>query len=71
MAFADVASRRGIGFVETFTPLFPHEQWNDDLAMGDGMHPSQAGYGLIAWLVLHSGWHAWLGLPPPPPSLTG
>ncbi|MCL2788402.1 MAG: GDSL-type esterase/lipase family protein [Micrococcales bacterium] len=62
MAFADVAARRGIGYVDTFTPLFPHEQWNDDLATGDGVHPSQAGYGLIAWLVLHSGWHSWLGM---------
>ena len=23
---------------------------------GDGVHPGQAGYGLIAWLVLHNGW---------------
>jgi len=22
----------------------------------DGIHPGQAGYGLIAWLVLHHGW---------------
>jgi len=28
--------------------------------------PGQAGYGLIAWLVLHTGWHAWLGLPENP-----
>ena len=25
--------------------------------------PGQAGYGLMAWLVLHTGWHTWLGLP--------
>ena len=34
-----------------------------DLAAGDGVLPGQAGYGLMAWLVLHTGWHAWLGLP--------
>ena len=31
-------------------------------AAGDGDHPGQAGYGLIAWLVLHGGWGAWLGV---------
>ena len=34
-----------------------------DVAAGDGQLPGQAGYGLIAWLVLHTGWHTWLGLP--------
>jgi hypothetical protein len=28
----------------------------------DGIHPGQAGYGLIAWLVLHGGWDTWLDL---------
>ena len=47
---------------------------------GDGVHPGQAGYGLIAWLVLHSGWDR-LAAPvvltdlptpgPPAPSLPG
>ena len=26
-------------------------------------YPGQAGYGLMAWLVLHTGWYGWLGLP--------
>jgi len=62
-AFGDVATRRGVPYVETFTPLATHEQWLADLAAGDGSLPGQAGYGLLAWLVLHSGWHRWLGLP--------
>lgn len=62
-AFADVATRRGIPYVETFAPLAVHEQWLADLASGDGELPRQAGYGLLAWLVLHTGWHQWLGLP--------
>lgn len=62
-AFADVARRRRIPYVDTLTPLARHEQWLADMAGGDGRTPGQAGYGLIAWLVLHSGWHAWLGLP--------
>lgn len=62
-AFADVARRRRVPYVETYTPLAGHEQWLADLAAGDGRTPGQAGYGLMAWLVLHTGWHRWLGLP--------
>jgi lysophospholipase L1-like esterase len=58
----DVCERRGVPFVDCFTPLLSHEQWFADVAAGDGIHPAQAGYGLIAWLVLHGGWHEWLGL---------
>lgn len=61
-AQADVCSRRGVPFVECFEPLRTHEQWQADLASGDGVHPGQAGYGLIAWLVLHQGWPDWLGI---------
>ncbi|MDT0164678.1 GDSL-type esterase/lipase family protein [Actinotalea sp. AC32] len=62
-ALGDVARRRGVPYVDTFTPLVHHEQWLADLASGDGRVPGQAGYGLMAWLVLHGGWHRWLGLP--------
>jgi len=62
-AFADVATRRRVPYVETYAPLAAHDQWLGDLAAGDGLLPGQAGYGLMAWLVLHTGWHAWLGLP--------
>ncbi len=62
-AFADVTQRRRVPYVETYTPLARHEQWQADLTAGDGVAPGQAGYGLIAWLVLHSGWQRWLGLP--------
>jgi lysophospholipase L1-like esterase len=61
-AQADVCARRGVPFVECFEPLRTHEQWQADLASGDGVHPGQAGYGLIAWLVLHQGWPDWLGI---------
>lgn len=62
-AFADVAHRRRVPYVETFAPLESHDQWLADLATRGDDLPSQAGYGLMAWLVLHSGWHGWLGLP--------
>jgi lysophospholipase L1-like esterase len=61
-AQADVCSRRGVTYVDCFGPLVAHEQWAADLAAGDGVHPGQAGYGLIAWLVLHAGWNAWMHL---------
>jgi lysophospholipase L1-like esterase len=64
-AFRDVTERRGIPYVDTFSPLVAHEQWIADMATGDGHHPGQAGYGLIAWLVLHSGWYGWAGIPEP------
>jgi lysophospholipase L1-like esterase len=62
-AFADVCYRRGVPFVDCFRPLLDHEQWYSDLAGGDGVHPGQSGYGLLAWLVLHGGWHEWIGIP--------
>ncbi|HEY0216389.1 MAG TPA: GDSL-type esterase/lipase family protein [Cellulomonas sp.] len=62
-AYADVAGRRRVPYVDMYTPLAAHEQWLADLASGDGALPGQAGYGLMAWLVLHTHWHGWLGLP--------
>ncbi|MFC7406330.1 GDSL-type esterase/lipase family protein [Georgenia alba] len=62
-AFSDVCRRRHVPYVETHEPLRTHDQWHADVAAGDGIHPGQAGYGLLAWLVLHNGWHSWLGLP--------
>lgn len=62
-AFSDVCERRVIPYVDTFTPLVQHEQWNTDMTMSGGYAPRQAGYGLMAWLVLHNGWNQWLGIP--------
>ena len=64
-AQADVCSRRGVPFVDCFRPLLGHEQWQSDLAASRvPHHPGQAGYGLIAWLVLHNGWYDWLQISP-------
>ena len=60
-AQGDVCSRRGVPFVDCFAPLLGHDQWRTDLATSRvPHHPGQAGYGLIAWLVLHNGWAQWL-----------
>lgn len=62
-AQADVCARRGITYVDCFRPLASHDQWMADLAASpDRAHPGQAGYGLIAWLVLHNGWNDWIGI---------
>ena len=63
-AYADVTTRRNHVYVDTFNPLQHHEQWRKDLAANHG-RPNQAGYGLMAWLVLHRGWYDWLELPEP------
>jgi lysophospholipase L1-like esterase len=60
-AQADVCARRGVPFVDCYAPLMGHDQWRTDLAASRvPHHPGQAGYGLIAWLVLHNGWNEWL-----------
>ena len=60
-AQADVCARRGVPFVDCYAPLMGHDQWRTDLAVSRvPNHPGQAGYGLIAWLVLHNGWNDWL-----------
>lgn len=62
-AQADVCSRRGVPFVDAYRPLLGHDQWDSDLAASTiPGHPGQAGYGLIAWLVLNGGWREWLDL---------
>jgi acyl-CoA thioesterase-1 len=61
-AQADVCARRGVAYVNCFQPLISHEQWHSDLGASGGVYPGQAGYGLIAWLVLHGGWDQWMDL---------
>ena len=62
-AQADVCARRRVTYVDCFRPLVGHDQWISELTAGpDSVHPGQAGYGLIAWLVLHNGWYDWMHL---------
>lgn len=61
-SFSDVAKRRGIAYVDTFTPLLGHPVWQREIASSRDLLPAQEGYGLLAWLVLHRGWFPWLGV---------
>lgn len=63
--FEDVCNRRGIRFVDCFTPLVEHEGWNEELSGSEYGIPGQLGYGLVAWLVLNRGWYDWLELEAP------
>lgn len=66
-AAGEVCSRRGLPFVDTFTSLVSHDQWTEDMSASpahttDGaVLPGQAGYALMAWLVLHEGWFPFTG----------
>jgi hypothetical protein len=61
--FEDVCARRGVHYVDCFTPLIGHEGWNSEISTDPAGRPGQIGHGLIAWLVLNRGWNEWLGLP--------
>ncbi|WP_035280989.1 GDSL-type esterase/lipase family protein [Brevibacterium album] len=61
--FSDVAHRRGIPYVDAFTPLRSHAVWQRELASSRTGSPAQEGYGLLAWLVLNRGWFDWFGVP--------
>ncbi|WP_175956154.1 GDSL-type esterase/lipase family protein [Schaalia sp. Marseille-Q2122] len=69
-ACSEVAQRRGLPFVDTFTPLLGHDQWFEDMAISQvrsvtgATLPGQAGHALMAWLVLHQGWYEWTGTEP-------
>ena len=62
----EAAARRDVPYVDMFGPLARHDQWATDMDTSGGEVPLQAGYGLMAWLVLHSQWHEWLGIDPAP-----
>ena len=63
-AYQDVAERRGVTYIDAFTDLVNHQNFNEDVMINDGL-PGQAAYGLIAWLVLNRGWFEWLGIADP------
>lgn len=63
-AYQDVAVRRDVRYIDAFTDLVNHQNFNEDVMINDGL-PGQAAYGLIAWLVLNRGWFEWLDISDP------
>ncbi|MEQ8227465.1 MAG: GDSL-type esterase/lipase family protein [Rhodospirillales bacterium] len=54
-AFADIAAEMGVPYLDLFTPLSGDSAWQS--AAGDGVHPPDDGYAIIAERV--AGWDAW------------
>ena len=69
-ACQEVCQRRGLPFVDVLTPLSGHAEWDEDMVtsnaqtMAGALLPGQAGFGMMAWVVLHSGWYQWVGAGP-------
>lgn len=59
-AFAAVARKRGVPFVETVAALSASAAWRGEVAQGDGSHPAATGYRALAGLVLAGGWLEWI-----------
>jgi len=58
--FAELASARGVPFVETAAVLRATRAWTAEAAAGDGAHPGAAGYAVLASIVLGGGFLDWL-----------
>jgi lysophospholipase L1-like esterase len=56
-AYADLADRLAIPYLDLYKPLAASGVWKESLAAGDGVHPSAPGYALIADRV--RAWEAW------------
>ncbi|TDE14965.1 GDSL-type esterase/lipase family protein [Jiangella asiatica] len=63
-AYAALCASLDVPYIATFEPLSGKGAWQRARA-DDGLHPDQAGYGLLAYLVLNGGWYPWLGVEPP------
>jgi acyl-CoA thioesterase-1 len=55
-----ICAERSVPFVDTVGELRDSEVWCQEVAAGDGAHPSAPGYELLADLILRAGWHDWL-----------
>lgn len=55
--YASVANELGVPYLDLFTPLSASADWPESFRHGDGVHPREPGYALIAERV--TGWSAW------------
>ncbi|MAO57449.1 MAG: lipase [Rhodospirillaceae bacterium] len=56
-AFAEIAAEMGVPYLDLFTPLSADSDWGQSFAAGDGVHPPDNGYAIIAERV--AGWDYW------------
>ncbi len=59
-AYADLAAELGVPYLELFTELVGDPAWAAALQTGDGVHPAQAGYAMMAERIGRwPGWRRW------------
>lgn len=59
-SFGRICGRAGIPYADVFEALYRNATWRNEMAMGDGAHPSDAGYAVLADLIWPV-WSPWLG----------
>lgn len=56
-----LAADLDVPYCDLFEPLAENPDWNRDMAQADGVHPTAAGYRMMARLIADwSGWRGWL-----------
>ena len=69
-AFADVCGRLDVRYLSTYEPLVGHGPWQRQ-RLADDVHPAQAGYSMLAFVILNGGWYEWLEVEAPPTTTGG
>lgn len=59
-AFAEVCRGLGVPFVSVVEPLLASQVWMQEVTAGDGAHPANDGYEILAGCVVAAGWIDWL-----------
>jgi acyl-CoA thioesterase I len=65
-AYSSVCRRLEVPYISTYRALIGRKPWLQQ-EFADGVHPGQAGYGMLANAVLAGGWYEWLGVQAPAP----
>ena len=63
-AYASLCRRIDVPYISTYRALVERRPWSAQ-NFADGLHPAQAGYGMLADVVLTGGWYEWLGVQRP------
>lgn len=62
--YASLCRRLEVMYISTYQALIDRRPWSEQ-NFADGVHPAQAGYGMLAYVVLTGGWYEWLGVQAP------